>query len=162
MKITKKQKKIQRSLLIQKRRVKGLESYIEENLEPKICPVNHFFADGVCCREFFMEAGTVITGVEYKKEIFWILAKGRLRLVEGDHERDIEQGQLMKNRVGTKNAWYSFEDCLIYGFIPTDSKNVLEIMQSVSAEPAETIQGMGANRQELNFNKAIANENQHH
>ncbi len=151
MKITKKERKQSRSLAIQKKRVVKLESFIEQNMPVQICPVNHYFADGVCCREFFMKAGTVLTGVEYKKSIFWILMTGSLRLVEGDHTRDIKAGQLMKNMVGTKNAWYAYEDCLIYGFIPTESTNIYDIMNSISAEPAETIQGMGKNKQELRF-----------
>ena len=140
-----------KELAIQKSRVTALEDFITENLPPLICPVEHQFADGVCCRIFFMPKDTVLTGVEYKKEIFWLLARGSLRISEGDHTRDLTAPHLMKNQVGTKNAWYSYDDCIIYGFIPTNSTNVLDILNSISVEPAEEIQGMGANKQQIKW-----------
>lgn len=163
MKITKKQRKASRQLSIQVRRVQVIEDYLIENTDPVECPVKHHFTDNketelnICCREFLVPAGTILTGTIYKIECFWVMVKGRMRLLEGDHTREIEAPCLLKNVVGTKNSGYAYEDCLFYGFTPnpTNSRDLEEVLDIVSAIPANEIQGMPGNKQMLNHQKRL-------
>lgn len=150
-----------RQLSIQVKRVQSLENSMI-GLDPVQCPVQHHFADGVYCRELHFPAGLVLTGVIYKIETFIFLVKGRLRVVEGDHTRDIEAPAMLKNRAGTKNAWYAYEDCLLYSVTPnpTNSRDLHEVMSVYSeTDPAE-VQGMGKNKQELNYQKRLSAQTQ--
>lgn len=161
-KITKKQQKAKRSIIVQKSRVQKIEDVLV-NVDPLILPIAHHFTDNdqqdmnVCCRDFFMPANTLLTGTIYKIEMFMVLVQGKMRVVEGDHYRDIEAPCLMKNVVGQKNSWVAFEDCRIYGFIPNpdNTRAIHEIVNIFSELPAEEIQGMGANKQEMNHQKRI-------
>lgn len=157
-------KKIKNSLAVQRDRVQRLEDFIIDNMEPVICPVEHFFTDNspglnVCLRSFFLPKDVVITGTSYKIEVFWILVSGRIRIIEGDHVRDLEPGAIVKNLVGAKNSWYGYEDSMIYGFVPNpkNTRDITEIINTFSDIDASEIQGMGSNRQELNHQKRIEN-----
>jgi hypothetical protein len=161
MKITKKERKKERTLIIQKKRVQKIEDYLTENIDPVECPVKHHFTDNegtglnVCCREFLVPKGTILTGTIYKLECFWVMVKGRMRLIEGDHYREIEAPILLKNVVNTKNAGYAYEDCLFYGFTPNpnNSRNLEEVINIFSAIDANLIQGMPGNVQQQNYEK---------
>lgn len=148
-----------RQLEIQKRRVTKLEDFLSENSDPVTCPISHHFTDNEqpelnsYCREMIFPAHHVLTGTIYKIECFMFLVKGSMRIVEGDHVRDIYAPCMIKNSVGTKNSWYSYEDCHLFGVTPnpTNSRDLHEVINTYSAIPAEEIQGMGANKQELNY-----------
>lgn len=166
MKTTKKQRKAQRQLIIQKNSVTRIEDYLINNVDPVECPVVHHFTNNegrnlnICCREFHVPAGTVLTGVIYKLECFWLLVKGRMRLIEGDHTRDIKAVTLLKNVVGTKNAGYAYEDCLFYGFTPNpnNSRDLEEVINIFSATPACEVQGFPGNKQQLNYQRRLGHE----
>jgi hypothetical protein len=165
MKITKKQRKAKRSLIIQKARVQRIEDCLVD-MDPAECPVVHHFTDNegdglnICCREFSVPKGTVLTGTIYKLQCFWVMVKGTMRLVEGDHTRDIEAPVLLKNVVGTKNAGYAYTDCLFYGFTPNpaNSRDLEEVINIFSAIDALEIQGMPMNKQQLNYQKRLGHE----
>jgi len=163
MKVTKKVRKQIRQQVIQVKRVQTIEDFIVDHVDPVECPVKHHFTENegdglnICCREFMVPAGTVLTGTIYKIECFWVMVKGRMRLVEGDHTREIEAPCLLKNVVGIKNCGYAYEDCLFYGFVPnkSNSRDLIEIINGFSLLPAEQIMGMGANKQEDNYKKRL-------
>jgi hypothetical protein len=165
-KVTKKQRKSSRQLSIQVKRVQKIEDYLIDNVDPIECPVKHHFTDNegtglnVCCREFLVPKDTILTGTIYKLECFWVMVTGRMRLVEGDHTREIEAPCLLKNVVGTKNSGYAYEDCLFYGFTPnpTNSRDLHEVINTFSAIDANEIQGMPGNRQQLNYQKRLEHE----
>lgn len=170
VKINRKQRKAearaQRQLSIQVKRVQKIEDYLIEHVDPVECPVEHYFTENtpnnlnICCREFRMPANTIVTGTIYKIEMFWILVQGSARFIEGDHTRDVVAPCLLKNVVGTKNGIYAYEDCLFYGFIPnlTNTRNVAEILDVISALPVDEIQNMGSNKQQMNYQKRLENE----
>jgi hypothetical protein len=171
MKITKKQRKVCRKLTIQASRVQKIEDFLIENADPVECPVNHYFTESngngldMVCREYFMPAGTLITGTLYKIELFLVMVSGSMRMVEGDHTRDVVAPALLKNKVGQKNSWYAFEDCLIYGFWPNpdNSRDLDTVLNLFSSVPANELQGMPANKQQLNYQQRLLgqqNENQ--
>jgi hypothetical protein len=170
MKITKKQEKAlrnidrdQRQLTIQRSRVQAIEDFIIDNVEPVDCPTKHYFTDNpdsrlnAYCREFFVPSGTIVTGTIYKIECFWFLVRGRMRLIEGDHTREIEAPCMLKNVVGIKNCGYAHTDCLFYGVIPNpdNTRNLVDICNSFSVLPAEEIMDMGGNKQQLKHKERL-------
>jgi hypothetical protein len=165
-KVTKKQRKSSRQLSIQVKRVQKIEDYMIDNVDPIECPITHYFTNNegfglnVCCREFELPKDTVFTGTLYKLECFWVMVKGKMRLVEGDHTRDVEAPCLLKNVVGTKNSGYAYEDCLFYGFTPNpnNSRDLHEVINTFSATDADEIQLMPGNRQQLNYQKRLEHE----
>jgi len=170
MKITKKDRiknaRAGRQLAIQVKKVQVIEDFMIEHIDPVECPVKHHFTDNenpalnTYCREFLVPAGTILTGTIYKIECFWFMATGRMRLVEGDHTREIQAPCMLKNVVGTKNSGYAYEDCLFYGVTPnpTASRDLIEILNTFSALPAEQIQGMSENKQQLKYEKRLEHE----
>lgn len=166
MKITKKERKKNRQLTIQRHRAQKIEDYLINYVDPVECPVVHHFTDNeqtelnTYCREFFIPAGVVLTGLIYKLEVFWVLVTGSLRMLEGDHVKDVYAPCLLRNVVGTKNGIYAYEDCLIYGFIPNtkNSRDLEEVINIFSATPAKEVQGMSANKQQLSYEKRLLNE----
>ena len=164
MKVTKKVRKQIRQQVIQVKRVQTIEDFIVDHVDPVECPVKHHFTENegdglnICCREFMVPAGTVLTGTIYKIECFWVMVKGRMRLVEGDHTREIEAPCLLKNVVGIKNCGYAYEDCLFYGFTPNpnNSRDLEEVLNVFSALDANLIQGMPGNKQQLNYERRLS------
>lgn len=158
IKIIKKERKKQRSLIIQKKRVQKIEDFLVEKVDQVDCPSKHYFTDNedpslnIVCREYFVPKDTILTGAIYKLEVFWVLVKGRMRLVEGDHYREIEAPQLLKNVVNIKNCGYAHEDCLFYGFTPNpnNSRDLKEIISIYSATPVDELMEFSGNKQKLN------------
>jgi hypothetical protein len=164
MKITKKQRKTlanhNKQLTIQRKKVQVIEDFITDNVDPVQCPVKHYFTDNgggldVSCREFMVPSGTILTGTIYKIECFWVMVSGKMRLIEGDHTREIESPCLLKNVIGIKNAGYAHTDCLFYGFTPNpkNSRDLYEVLSVFSATDPNLIQGMPGNVQQANFEK---------
>ena len=162
VKITKKQQKTlknhNRALTVQRKKGDKLERFLIDNVKPETCPVEHFFTDNnngldIMARAFTIPAGIVITGALYSIECFWLLARGRLRIVEGDLTRDIEAGELLKNSVGTKNSMYAYEDSILYGFVPnpTNSRKLENIVKKVIKQPYNELLGEPANKQALTW-----------
>jgi len=48
-------------------------------------PLQHFFLPGVCVRVMYLPAGTLLTGKIHKHTHIAILAKGTMRLADGDN-----------------------------------------------------------------------------
>jgi hypothetical protein len=171
MKVAKKQRiavaRQHRQLSIQRRRVQVIEDFLTDRTDPVECPVTHHFTDNddpglnTYCREFFVPKGTILTGTIYKIECFWFLMSGSMRLIEGDHTREIVAPCMLKNVVGVKNCGYAYEDCLFFGVTPNpnNSRDLIEIINIFSALPAEQIQGMGENKQDQKFKERQNNEN---
>lgn len=165
IKLTKKYRKNQRQLTIQRSKAQRLEDCLV-NIDPVECPVVHHFTNNeqdelnTYCREFHMPKGTVLTGLVYKIEVFWVMVKGRMRMLEGDHSIDVEAPCLLKNSVGTKNALYAYDDCLFYGIVPnpTNTRNLEDAINMFSATPACEVQGMPMNKQQLNYQKRLQHE----
>lgn len=165
MKITKKQRKEQKQLAIQRNKVQKIEDFLIEHADPVDCPAEHFFTNNqdnhlnICCRKYLVPKDTILTGAVYKIEVYFVLVSGRMRLIEGDHTREIEAPCLVKNKVGTKNSGYAYEDCLFYGFTPNpkNSRDTKEVMSVYLETDPDEIMGMPKNKQQLNYQKRLIN-----
>ena len=71
----------------------------------------HFHADGMYCRQLFRPAGTLIIGKVHKKEHFFIIASGTLRITNGDGEaKEITGPTVLVCQPGTQRATYAVTD----------------------------------------------------
>ena len=161
MKVTKRKRKEQRRISIQASRVQQLEDAVLD-MPPVKFPVKSHFTnnnDGmdIYCREFFVPAGSVLTGIVYKIEAFMVLAKGKMRIIDGNGYKDIEAPCLLKNKVGTKNGAYAYEDCTFFSFTPNpnNERDLIKILSICSATDPKKIQGMGENEQELRHKRRL-------
>ena len=156
------------SLDVQRRKVQIIEDKLTADCDQTDCPTIHHFTDNpqteynTYCREFHVPAGTMLTGVTYNSEVFWVLAQGSMRLIEGDGYRDIHAPCLLKNVVGIKNCGYAYSDCLFFGFLPnlTNSRDIADLGASITDTPADQLLGMPNNKQLINTldRKALTHE----
>lgn len=161
MKITKKERKAQKQLAIQRKTVDKLadaaiSATANGDIEPFIFPIKHHFSDRIYCREFFMPAGTYGSGIEHKISNYFVLAYGVLSVICGDSTKTIEAPCLCRNEPGQKNGAYAITDCLMYQFTPnpTNSTDLYTVYSEITDYPEE-IQGMPKNKQEQAFKEYL-------
>jgi signal-transduction protein with cAMP-binding, CBS, and nucleotidyltransferase domain len=96
----------------------------------------HYFADGMYARSLFREKGTVIVGKVHKKEHFYIVASGAIRVTDGEGARDIIGPSIVVSKPGTQRAVLALEDSLCITVHRTDLKDLDEIEKEV-VEPCD-------------------------
>jgi hypothetical protein len=75
------------------------------------CPVRHFFADGVYCREIFVPAGVVLTGHIHMEQCVLILSLGLVVIGEdGGQPLLLSAPYTRAVPAGTKKAAYALRD----------------------------------------------------
>ena len=83
----------------------------------------HYFADGMYCRELFIPAGSVLVGKVHKTEHFFLLTKGRLRVVSEFGEHELEAPAVLVSPPGIKRAGFAISDvvcCNVHRTFKTD------------------------------------------
>ncbi len=70
----------------------------------------HYFADGMYAREVERPAGTLIVGKVHKKEHFYIVTKGAIRVTTDDGVKDVRAPAVLVCKPGTKRAVLALED----------------------------------------------------
>lgn len=71
---------------------------------------NHYFADGMYCREVARSAGVLIIGKVHKREHFYIVTMGKVRVTTETGVRDVSAPAVIVSQPGTKRAVYALED----------------------------------------------------
>ena len=97
----------------------------------------HYWADGVYCREMVMPEGTVVIGKVHKREHFFMVTKGRIRLAGNGETRDVEAPAVIVAQPGSKRAIIALTDSAcanIHRTFETD----LEAIEREFLEPDET------------------------
>lgn len=97
----------------------------------------HYFADGMYCRVLPRPAGTLIVGKVHKKEHFYMVVKGRVKVTTDDGMKEIEAPAVIVSSPGTKRAVLALEDSVCLTVHRTDSKDLAEI-EGELLEPDET------------------------
>jgi len=72
----------------------------------------HYFADGMYARALFRKAGTLIVGKIHKREHFYIIAMGKVKVTTDDGVETLSAGTVIVSKPGTKRAVYALEDSL--------------------------------------------------
>ena len=77
-------------------------------------PTSHFFADGMYCRFLPRPAGTLIVGKVHKRERFYIVASGTVRVSDDDGATAVEYAAptLLVSKPGTKRAVLAVTDAV--------------------------------------------------
>ncbi len=96
----------------------------------------HYFADGMYARVLERPAGTVIVGKIHKREHFYIVTKGKVRVVTDSGSNDYEAGAVVVSSPGTKRAVLALEDSICMTVHRTE-KTVLDDIEEELIVPEE-------------------------
>ena len=80
----------------------------------------HYFADGMYARNLFRPRDTLIVGKVHKREHFFVVASGRIAVVNGDSRMECGAGTVIVSAPGTKRATLALEDSIGITFHRTD------------------------------------------
>ena len=87
----------------------------------------HYFADGMYCRYLPRPAGTLIVGKVHRKEHFYMVVSGRVRVTTDDGVVDISAPRVIVSKPGTKRAVLALEDSVCLTVHRTDNTDLEEI-----------------------------------
>lgn len=101
-------------------------------------PTSHFFADGMYCRFLPRPRGTLIVGKVHKREHFYIVASGTVRVSEDDGATAIEYTAptLLVSKPGTKRAVVAITDavCMTIHRLDHPTQNLAAIEHELMEE----------------------------
>lgn len=86
----------------------------------------HFFHAGMYCREVWRPAGIGLVGAVHRKEHFYLIVSGTLRVTTDEGVQLLTGPALLQCKPGTKRAVYSETDALCMTFHRTDATTVEE------------------------------------
>ena len=90
-------------------------------------PTEHLFADGMYARILPRPAGTLIVGKIHKKEHFYLVTKGRVRVTTDDGVKELSAPAVLVSSPGTKRAVYALEDSVCMTVHRVESHDLDEI-----------------------------------
>lgn len=90
-------------------------------------PTEHVFHGGMYCRQVWRPAGCLIVGKVHKKEHFYMIVSGTVRVTTDDGVQSITGPMLLCSKPGTKRAVYAETDALCMTFHRVDSSTVEEV-----------------------------------
>jgi quercetin dioxygenase-like cupin family protein len=96
----------------------------------------HHFADGIYCREMLIPKGATLVGKIHKREHFFLLTKGVLRVTTDEGVVTLEAPAVLVASPGTKRAGYAIEDCVCINLHRTESRD-LDVIEAECIEPEE-------------------------
>ena len=95
-----------------------VEQYLMSQ-EQAECPVHHYFGPGVCIRELFVPAGSLVLSHKHREQTMNILLKGKAAVVINDEVRVIEGPYIFVSEPGRKLG-YAIEDVVWQNVLATD------------------------------------------
>ena len=109
-----------------KERVEVLQSEISKypQYEP---PTEHIFHGGMYCRQVWRPAGCLIVGKVHKKEHFYMIVSGTVKITTDDGVQTITGPFLLCSKPGTKRAVYAETDALCMTIHRVESDTVEEV-----------------------------------
>jgi hypothetical protein len=108
-----------------KNRVLALQVEVSkhEQYEP---PTEHIFHGGMYCRQVWRPAGCLIIGKVHKKEHFYMIVSGTIKITTDDGMQTITGPMLLCSKPGTKRAVYAETDALCMTFHRVNSNTIEE------------------------------------
>lgn len=98
----------------------------------------HYFHGGMYCREVFRPAGVLVVGAVHRKEHFYLIVSGTVKITDGEGQvQEVSGPYLFLSKPGTKRAVYAVTDTLCMTFHATESKTVADAEQEL-VEPDPT------------------------
>lgn len=85
----------------------------------------HFFHGGMYCRKVFRHKGVLIIGKVHKKEHFYVVAKGKIAVTDGENQPiEYSEGDVICSLPGTKRAVVALEDSICMTFHVVESSTI--------------------------------------
>lgn len=103
----------------------------------------HFFADGMYARVVVRPKGTTIVGKMHKKEHFYIVTKGAVRVSDGDTWKDYHAGDVIVTKPGSKKAVFALEDSICMTVHRTNKHNLEKIERELVHDDPTALFGPG-------------------
>lgn len=100
-------------------------------------PTFHHFADGMYCREMHLPAGAAIVGKVHKREHFFMLVKGTLRVTTDTGVTTLVAPAILVGRPGTKRAGFALDDVVCVNVHRTFETD-LQAIEAECIEPDES------------------------
>ena len=109
-----------------KERVEALQDEISKypQYEP---PTEHVFHGGMYCRQVWRPAGCLIVGKVHKKEHFYMIVSGTVKITTDDGVQTITGPMLLCSIPGTKRAVFAETDALCMTFHRVESSTVEDV-----------------------------------
>ena len=109
-----------------KERVEALQSEISKypQYEP---PTEHIFHGGMYCRQVWRPAGCLIVGKVHKKEHFYMIVSGTVKITTDDGIQTITGPFLLCSKPGTKRAVFAETDALCMTIHRVESNTVEDV-----------------------------------
>ncbi len=118
-----------------KQDIDWLEGELGKMEQAKDMVTNHYFANGMYCRELHRSKGTIIVGKVHKHEHFFFITKGKLAICGvGQGWKVFEAPSVIVSRPGTKRVTVALEDSTGMTIHRTDSKDLNLIEQEILEE----------------------------
>lgn len=107
-------------------RVEAIQTEISKfaQYEP---PTEHVFHGGMYCRQVWRPAGCLIVGKVHKKEHFYMVVSGTVKITVDDGVQTITGPFLLCSKPGTKRAVYAETDALCMTIHRVESETVEEV-----------------------------------
>lgn len=100
---------------------------------------DHYFADGMYARVVGRRAGVLIVGKVHKREHFYIVARGSVRVMGDDGPVEYAAGSIVVSKPGTKRAVYAIEDSICLTVHRTDKTDLAEIEKELIEDDPEAL-----------------------
>jgi hypothetical protein len=97
-------------------------------------PVNHYFKDGMYCRETFTHADTMLVGATHTKASFNILTEGEVVISDGETEVKLKAPQIFISEPGSKKIAYCITDTIMVNVFRTSATSVEEAEKELYIE----------------------------
>lgn len=102
-------------------------------------PTEHFFADGMYCRSLFRPAGTLIVGKVHRREHFYVICSGTVKVTGDDGVKEITGPQVIVSKPGTKRAVLALTDATCLTVHRTDETDLDAIEREVIEPEPEAL-----------------------
>ena len=106
-------------------------------------PTEHIFHGGMYCRQVWRPAGCVIVGKVHKKEHFYMIVYGTVRITAEDGVRIVTGPALLCSKPGTKRAVYAETDALCMTFHAVDAVTVEDAEAELVEDEPNSLLGVG-------------------
>jgi len=103
----------------------------------------HHFADGMYARVLRRAKGTLIIGKVHKREHFYIVTKGSVRVSDGETWRDYTAGDVMVSKPGTQRAVLALEDSVCMTVHRTKKRNLEKLERELVEQDESSMFGPG-------------------
>ena len=104
-----------------------------------VLTTEHYFADGMYCRFLPRPAGTLIVGKVHKREHFYIVCCGTIRVTTDEGVKDITGPQVIVSKPGTKRAVLALTDATCMTVHRTDRTDLDEIEEELIDPDADAL-----------------------